>query len=162
MCMQTRTVTCQTNLGQPAGSRSCNSLGAEPLKSQACAMGACKSYSWVPGNWGACSVTCASGTRTRAVPCKDQFDVVAADGNCAGSGRNPVVKPITQEPCVQPECKSYSFVPAEWGACVASNGRACGAGVRKRTVSCQDDKTRLTVVETLCNSRSGKPESEGK
>ena len=61
--MQTRTVTCETNTGQPAGSRSCNSLGAEPFNSQKCAMGACVSYRWDTTLWGTCSVSCGDGVQ---------------------------------------------------------------------------------------------------
>lgn len=69
-------------------------------------------YSYVVGNFGACSATACgtSGTQTRSVVCQRNDGVAVADSYCSGT------KPATSQPCSAPACTSASCpLPASLG-----------------------------------------------
>ena len=48
----------------------CSKVGVtRPSATQSCTMEPCLTYAWSKGQWGACSVTCGTGTATRQVVC---------------------------------------------------------------------------------------------
>lgn len=72
---RTRTVSCcdtSTTPGTctPAVNANCAAkVPTAPIASEACQIAKC--YGWIASAWGACSVTCSFGTRTRTYSCQD-------------------------------------------------------------------------------------------
>ncbi len=93
---QSRSVTCQLG-GQPVAESSCT--GTKPVTQQACNTQACQyTYSWLVGQYGACSKTCGGGTQTRSVICRRNDGQNVADQLCAQP------KPGTQQACNTQAC----------------------------------------------------------
>jgi hypothetical protein len=77
-------------------------------------------YTWVEGNFGACSATCGGGTQTRSVTCEDQNGNAVLDSNCSGQ------KPATSQSCNTQACSSSvkcAMQPIPGHSCIYS---ACG------------------------------------
>ncbi|XP_070560196.1 ADAMTS-like protein 1 [Ptychodera flava] len=80
------------------------------------------------GEWGECSATCGTSTRTRAVTCVLLgTDTVVDQIQCLSAG---LIAPSAVESCVVPDCYVYSI--GAWGECTAT----CDTSFRIRTVSC--------------------------
>lgn len=88
---------------------------------------------WMPGEWGPCSVSCGIGVQTRPLLCKQQvspnFIMMVPEGACLTP---PTVS--TSQVCEMGRCPSAS---PEWDASAWSNCSApCGLGKRFRLVKC--------------------------
>ncbi|XP_047474105.1 uncharacterized protein LOC125028674 [Penaeus chinensis] len=88
---------------------------------------------WMPGEWGPCSVSCGIGVQTRPLLCKQQvspnFIMMVPEGACLSP---PTVS--TSQVCEMGRCPSAS---PEWEASAWSNCSApCGLGKRFRQVKC--------------------------
>ena len=82
---------------------------------------------WQGSEWGACSTSCGSGTRTRTVSCVAGDGTVLADSQCTG------VRPPTEEVCQYYGSCFNEWVASDWTACSST----CGAGTRARNVYCR-------------------------
>jgi thrombospondin motif-containing protein 9 len=106
------------------------------------------SYSWVTGNYGACSASCGSGTYTRAVYCHsslDQSQTGVADSYCSNQGS----KPATVGSCSQNPCPTYVWFTGNFENCAAD----CDGATQSRTVYCylSGDVNQASVPESYCN-----------
>ena len=132
--MQTRAISCETSIGQPASSESCKkSLGAPPLNVQACEMPVCVTYACDTGQWGACSLSCAAtggerGTKSRTVLCRGSDGSTRSAAECPASCL--AVSTLTE--CTVPECRRCNYRPNAWLPCSVS----CGSGTRSRSLDC--------------------------
>merc|ERR1719498_1636160 len=84
-------------------------------------------FSWVPAEWGACSVTCGKGILDREVKCQASTGLVAKNPAQCGLKQEGV-----QKECELSECEVYRWKPSEFGPCSAS----CGEGMAERLVEC--------------------------
>lgn len=109
------------------------------------------SYSWVPGAWGACSVTTCgqTGTQLRGVSCVRSDSAVVAESFCSGAG----AKPATSQSCSATACPvnyTYSWQIGAWGACSVT---ACGqTGTQSRSVICKRNDG-VTAADASCGSK---------
>lgn len=62
-------------------------------------------YSWETGGFGACSLPCGGGNRTRTVTCIDSKSSPAVDGLCTGP------KPAVVETCNAQSCSNIACTP---------------------------------------------------
>ncbi|GAB5572999.1 papilin isoform X4 [Prionailurus iriomotensis] len=108
---------------------------------------------WKTGPWSPCSASCGGGSQSRSVYCvlSDGAGVQEAteEAECAGLPG----KPPTMRPCNLQRCASWSAEP--WGECSVS----CGAGIRKRSVTCRGDEGSL-LQATACSLEDRPPVSE--
>ncbi|XP_038401111.1 papilin isoform X3 [Canis lupus familiaris] len=113
---------------------------------------ACRN-SWKMGPWLPCSASCGGGSQSRSVYCisSDGAGVQEAEeeAECAGLPG----KPPTTRACNLQRCAAWSAEP--WGECSVS----CGAGVRRRNVTCQSDEGAL-LPATACSSEHRPPTTE--
>jgi hypothetical protein len=63
--------------------------------------------SWVTSEWGECTGTCSSATKSRIVQCQDANGIILADGACKDT------KPIDSQSCVPSSCSGA-------GTCLAA------------------------------------------
>ncbi|XP_057586709.1 papilin isoform X2 [Hippopotamus amphibius kiboko] len=100
---------------------------------------------WKTGPWTPCSASCGGGSQSRTVYCvaSDGAGVqeAAEDAECAALPE----KPPTTQACNLQRCAAWSAEP--WGECSVS----CGAGVRKRRVTCRGDEGSL-LRAAACSS----------
>lgn len=100
---QTRTSQCVDGSANVLESRMC--LTSAPVDTQACNTSAC-TYSWSTTSFGACSVSCGGGTRSRTVTCtRDADGATVADALC-----NPGTKPVSSQSCNTGACANNSCV----------------------------------------------------
>ncbi|XP_029093996.1 papilin isoform X3 [Monodon monoceros] len=108
---------------------------------------------WKTGPWTPCSASCEGGSQSRTVYCvsSDGPGVQeAAEGTeCAALPE----KPPTTQACNLQRCTAWSAEP--WGECSVS----CGAGVRRRTVTCRGDEGSL-LHATACSLEDRPPLTE--
>ncbi|XP_035252596.1 A disintegrin and metalloproteinase with thrombospondin motifs 17-like [Anguilla anguilla] len=101
---------------------------------------------WMPGEWGACSVTCGAGLQVREVGCVSQLQngsyTRTLDWPCSGP------KPPSAQSCDQPSCPPQ-WETSEWTKCSSK----CGRGTHRRTVTC-------TGPQDMCDSASRPTEEE--
>ncbi|XP_061101201.1 A disintegrin and metalloproteinase with thrombospondin motifs 18-like [Conger conger] len=118
------------------------SLHTKPaLGSQLCNTQPCPAY-WVPGDWGACSVSCAGGQQTRPMRCVRRVSYQRQEG--AEASLCPAVSPARTQPCQTQPC------PPRWGSGAWSQcSKTCGRGVRRRSVFCRSAET-VVVLDSLC------------
>ena len=136
---QTRTVNCIDSIGTVISDSDC--YGNKPTTSQMCNVQTCTDdYTWLIGDWGACSVACGGGTETRTVICKDVSGTTVADGQCTSP------KPEVSQNCNSQACQgSYSWSWSNWTAC----SQPCDNGTHTRQVFCSDENSN-SVNEDLC------------
>ncbi|CAK7315584.1 PAPLN [Vulpes lagopus] len=108
---------------------------------------------WKTGPWLPCSASCGGGSQSRSVYCisSDGAGVqeAAEEAECAGLPG----KPPTTRACNLQRCAAWSAEP--WGECSVS----CGAGVRRRSVTCRSDEGAL-LPATACSSEHRPPTTE--
>lgn len=109
--------------------------------------------SWKTGPWAPCSASCGGGSQVRSVYCvwSDGAGVQEAvkDADCAGLPG----KPPTAQACNLQRCAAWSAEP--WGECSVS----CGAGVRRRSVTCRSAEGSL-LPATACPLQDQPPLTE--
>ncbi len=113
---ETRTITCVSSSGATVPDASCDESN-RPAAALNCT--SVLTYSWLPGEWSACS---ASGTQVRTVTCVDSTQAPAIATLC-----NPTSKPSETQACNAPV--TYSWRTGDWGVCSI-------VGVQTRDVSC--------------------------
>jgi hypothetical protein len=116
------------------------------------------------GEWQACSKSCGAGVQGRVVTCQVQRPDTAAyeapHAMCEEAGlklpsrtQPCLVRPCIVKPVPQWLCNGQSMCSTAWSAC----SRACGGGLRNRTVSCRQFDEQLNrfvnVSTTLCVER---------
>ncbi|XP_048654884.1 papilin isoform X5 [Marmota marmota marmota] len=93
--------------------------------------------SWKAGPWAPCSASCGGGSQSRSVYCVLSDGAggqeAAEEAACAGLPG----KPSTTQACNLQRCAAWSMEP--WGECSVT----CGAGVRRRSVTCRGDEGSL-------------------
>ncbi|KAM9714065.1 papilin isoform 6-T7 [Dama dama] len=112
----------------------------------------CRS-SWKTGPWTLCSASCGGGFQSRSVYCVS-FDGAGAqeaaeDAECEGLPE----KPPGRQACNLQRCAGWSVEP--WSECSVS----CGAGVRRRSVTCRGDEGSL-LHTTACSLEDRPPLTE--
>ncbi|XP_071822873.1 A disintegrin and metalloproteinase with thrombospondin motifs 9-like isoform X2 [Apostichopus japonicus] len=138
--VETQTVTCRMD-GSVVVDSMCDP-STKPDTDRSCDVGSC---SWFTDEYGACSVTCGTGTQTRTVECRNNNGMVQ-DSNC----NDP--KPATTANCNEESCPDWS-IDDTFGECDAT----CGAGVETQTVTCRMDGS--VVVDSMCDP-STKPDTD--
>ncbi len=123
---QTRTVYCRRSDGVTVADASCDA-GAKPATSQSCTDISSCTYSWVTGDYGACSTTCGSGNQTRTVSCRRSDGATVADASCDAGA-----KPAASRDCSDVSTCTYGWQSGAYGACSTT----CGSGTKSRTVTC--------------------------
>ncbi|VDK44900.1 unnamed protein product [Anisakis simplex] len=154
-----RLVICESTDGsdQPVRETDCD-LASRPQSIQSCGLQACPMGEpplgkWLTGDWDkasfltdhlrnssanhSCSTSCGGGWRRRLV-------------SCSASICNENEKPSTFERCNQHECLKASTVwqMSPWSHCPVT----CGGGIQRRSVWCEDQKTRERVADSQCSS----------
>ncbi|XP_045865199.1 papilin isoform X2 [Meles meles] len=93
--------------------------------------------SWKTGPWSPCSASCGGGSQSRSVYCVSSDGAssqeATGEAECAGQPGRP---PDTRA-CNLQRCAAWRAEP--WGECSVS----CGAGVRRRSVTCRSDEGSL-------------------
>ncbi len=96
---QTRPVVCVVDeTGQMVEDSFCDA-GSRPSDSQSCNLGPCM-YTWLVGEYGACSEPCGGGTSTRSVTCVDLDDATVDDSLCDSSVRPDDAQSCNEDPCL--------------------------------------------------------------
>ncbi|BES91442.1 Thrombospondin type 1 domain [Nesidiocoris tenuis] len=104
---------------------------------------------WVAGTWSKCSVSCATGVRSRTVTCMKKTNstlIKVAESYC----KHPKLR--TTEPCSMAPCPP-TWITRSWTKCSAS----CGEGTEWREVVCSDDligcdETSKPESTRICNA----------
>ncbi|PIK49070.1 thrombospondin [Apostichopus japonicus] len=135
-----RTVTCRIN-GSVVVDSMCDP-STKPDTDRSCDVGSCN---WFTDEYGACTVTCGTGTQTRTVECRNNNGMVQ-DSNC----NDP--KPATTANCNEESCPDWT-IDDTFGECDVT----CGAGVETRTVTCRINGS--VVVDSMCDP-STKPDTD--
>ncbi|XP_033706790.1 papilin isoform X2 [Tursiops truncatus] len=108
---------------------------------------------WKTGPWTPCSASCEGGSQSRTVYCVSSdgagVQEAAEDTECAALPE----KPPTTQACNLQRCTAWSAEP--WGECSVS----CGAGVRRRTVTCRGGEGSL-LHATACSLEDRPPLTE--
>ncbi|PIK59384.1 thrombospondin [Apostichopus japonicus] len=138
--VETRTVTCRIN-GSVVVDSMCDP-STKPDTDRSCDVGSCN---WFTDEYGACTVTCGTGTQTRTVECRNNNSMVQ-DSNC----NDP--KPATTANCNEESCPDWT-IDDTFGECDVT----CGAGVETRTVTCRINGS--VVVDSMCDP-STKPDTD--
>eukprot|EP00947_MAST-08B_sp_MAST-8B-sp1_P001677 g1677.t1 len=151
---QTRTTKCmETKDGSTSqvNDNKCSS-GSKPTLSLSCNTAACPTFSWLTGDFGACTKTCGGGRCTRTVVCKQDSAATVDDSKCSGR----ITKPATADDCNTQACPkptNYEWVTETYSACSLS----CGDGTQDRAVRCRDtldkdtDSKGAIMSETKCS-----------
>ncbi|XP_070325697.1 papilin isoform X6 [Odocoileus virginianus] len=112
----------------------------------------CRS-SWKTGPWTLCSASCGGGFQSRSVYCVSSDGAgaqeAAEDAECEGLPE----KPPGRRACNLQRCAGWSVEP--WSECSVS----CGAGVRRRSVTCRGDEGSL-LHTTACSLEDRPPLTE--
>ncbi|XP_035867701.1 papilin isoform X1 [Phyllostomus discolor] len=125
-----------------------------PASRRPCSLHPCPHTNrWKMGPWTPCSASCGGGSQSRSVYCvwSDGAGVqeAVAEAQCAGlPGKPPAV-----QACNLQRCAAWREEP--WGECSVS----CGAGVRRRSVTCRGDEGSL-LHATACSSEDQPPLTE--
>uniref|UniRef100_G1Q7M1 Papilin, proteoglycan like sulfated glycoprotein n=1 Tax=Myotis lucifugus TaxID=59463 RepID=G1Q7M1_MYOLU len=125
-----------------------------PATRRPCSPHSCpQTQRWKTGPWTPCSASCGGGSQSRSVYC------VWSDGaggeeameevQCAGLPG----KPATTQACNLQRCAAWREEP--WGECSVS----CGAGIRRRSVTCQGDEGSL-LHASACSFKDPPPLTE--
>ncbi|XP_033114298.1 A disintegrin and metalloproteinase with thrombospondin motifs gon-1-like [Anneissia japonica] len=152
---RSRTVRCLENTGVEISLYFCLDAGLTlPNTVEFCSgLPACdKVYSYVTGTWGSCSVTCASGIRSRSVICEEVGTNVRVDNSfCSG-----LTAPESDEICTLSACPTYGFITGDWSVCSVT----CANGVRSRSVTCVEVGTNAAVENIFCAGHTAPDSSE--
>jgi hypothetical protein len=143
---QTRVNSCVDNAINPPGPVTNVALCTQtpPALNQSCGL-PCITYSYKTDSWSACSVTCGSGTQTRAVTCMDNNGLAASLSYCPN---NP---PATMQTCGVGECVKYDWVLSLWASCT----KTCGGGTRSRQVNCTVTTGSTVGAAAACPASAG-------
>ncbi|XP_014394827.1 PREDICTED: papilin [Myotis brandtii] len=125
-----------------------------PATRRPCSPHSCpQTQRWKTGPWTPCSASCGGGSQSRSVYC------VWSDGaggeeameevQCAGLPG----KPATTQACNLQRCAAWREEP--WGECSVS----CGAGIRRRSVTCRGDEGSL-LHASACSFKDQPPLTE--
>ncbi|XP_071535997.1 uncharacterized protein [Panulirus ornatus] len=112
--------------------RRCSHLPRPEKRPAMCNLTPCPA-TWLPGDWGPCSVTCGMGVQTRPLMCKQvvspTLTMMVAEGACLSPPTVP-----TSQVCEMSRCSSTTpeWEAEPWGNCSAP----CGLGTRMRQVRC--------------------------
>lgn len=137
---QTRIVECYSPATSNVVDDSFCNGQSRPDSTRSCNLGDCVTYSFVVGEWGACSETCGGGTRSRTVQCTSSEGQAVSNGFCSGSA------PASTEACNTQSCVSYSWnTPDSFGTC----SKECNTGTQTRTVECVSSLGTV-VQDELC------------
>ena len=99
-----------------------------------CGSGGCQ---WSAGEFGACSLSCTTGTQTRNVECVDPDGQPVAEMWCDGAAR-----PAASQACMETGC---SWNASSWSSCSVN----CGGGNQMRTVECRASSG-MVVTDGYC------------
>lgn len=148
----TRVVCIKRKRGNEVPTRFCRDLPQPAEETVRCNLRPCPP-SWMPEDWGPCSVTCGLGVQTRSLSCQmrlspDQY-VAQPEGACLSPSSIPQA-----QVCELPACNAApAWEEGTWGACSAQ----CGLGNRHREVTCKTAQG--AVADHLCDARS-KPSNQ--
>lgn len=147
---ETQTVECRRSDDVVVADTFCANSGPRPNSVRSCNVQACVSfYTWNVGGWGACSLNCGGGVRTRSVFCQDQNGTTVSDTNC-----NAAAKPAASEACNTSACPpvwTYAWQVTP-GVCSVT----CGGGTVTDTVVCKRNDN-LTVADSNCDAGTKPP-----
>ncbi|KAM5178036.1 papilin [Callospermophilus lateralis] len=108
---------------------------------------------WKAGPWAPCSASCGGGSQSRSVYCVLSDGAggqeAAEEAACAGLPG----KPPTTQACNLQRCAAWSMEP--WGECSVT----CGAGIRRRSVTCRGDEGSL-LHASACSLEDQPPLTE--
>lgn len=148
----TRVVCIKRKRGNEVPTSFCNNLPRPAEETVRCNLRPCPP-TWMPGEWGPCSVTCGLGVQTRSFTClvrlsSDQH-VTEPEGAC--------LTPSTlakAQVCEMPACNAApAWEAGPWGTCSSQ----CGLGTRHREVTCKTPEGQ--VPDHRCEVRS-KPSNQ--
>ncbi|XP_073098260.1 papilin isoform X9 [Manis javanica] len=100
--------------------------------------------SWKTGPWAPCSASCGGGSQSRSVYCISSNGASIQEATEEAECADLPGKPPTMQACNLQRCAAWSAEP--WGECSVS----CGAGVRRRSVTCRSDQGAL-LHATACS-----------
>jgi len=110
----TRSLACIDSTGADVALTKCNAYlrPTQPLTLD-CATQPCVEYSFDCTSWGACSVSCGSGTHERTCACKGTDGIGYDDANCPLAARTS--RPATHETCNTGRiCRTYAYSVSPW------------------------------------------------
>ncbi len=143
--VQTRSAKCMHTLTDtPRPDSTCAAAGLEkPATSAPCFEQACPdaTYELVTSAFGACSVTCGTGVRTRTVDCRSAAGTPVDMSLCAALG-----SASTTEACQQSPCDTYALTYTAYSGCT----RQCGGGVMYRSAVCRSVQSGAPVATDKC------------
>jgi hypothetical protein len=96
---ETRQVSCVDGTGTPVPDANCGNSGPKPATTASCNPGACPTYTWVPGSYSACNVTCGGGVQSRTIICVDGLGHQVNNSLC-----DPATMPSTTLTCNTQAC----------------------------------------------------------
>ncbi|XP_017513083.3 papilin isoform X11 [Manis javanica] len=99
---------------------------------------------WKTGPWAPCSASCGGGSQSRSVYCISSNGASIQEATEEAECADLPGKPPTMQACNLQRCAAWSAEP--WGECSVS----CGAGVRRRSVTCRSDQGAL-LHATACS-----------
>jgi hypothetical protein len=144
--VQTRVVSCWDLTSDQLTADSDCPAGSTPSSQQTCIVAHC--YTWQPGTFGSCSVTCGNGIQTRTNNCQDlTFAITASDPTLCGS------PPSSTQTCQSTPPHCYAWQTTPWSPISA----LCGPGIQARGVACYDLTGGATVADPLCSGAGAKP-----
>ncbi|XP_008821168.1 A disintegrin and metalloproteinase with thrombospondin motifs 18 [Nannospalax galili] len=141
---------CLRDQNTQVNSSFCNIRTKPVTDPKICNAFSCPPY-WMPGEWSACSKSCAGGQQSRKIQCVQkkpfQKEEAVLHSFC------PVSTPTQVQVCNSHDCPpEWSLGP--WSQC----SKTCGRGVRRRDLLCKNSAAK-TVSESLCSS-STRPEAQ--